>query len=83
MPLPKILIVAFNSANKEIPKAKAFIGPAAKTLSRSEYPMSEVPDWCKMPPTEHQDGVGGCWEISTGEVARKGKDHCETCEYNG
>lgn len=41
-----------------------------------------VPEWCQMPPSEHLDALGGCWGISYGEVEKKGKAHCEKCEYN-
>lgn len=81
---PKIHIVGFNSAHQEIPHSKMFVGPAAKKPSaRSSYPATEIPNWCKMSIDEHQDGAGGCWGISYGEVARKGEDHCENCEYHG
>lgn len=41
----------------------------------------EIPVWCCLPLDEHKC-CGGCWGISSGEVAKKGKEHCKTCEYN-
>lgn len=29
------------------------------------YPLSMVPAWCRLPLSEHQDNIGGCWGIST------------------
>lgn len=78
---PPIQIVAINIHNKEIPKGKIFVGKAPNKTIRQSYPMTEVPNWCKMSPEEHQDNVGGCWGIASGEVARKGTDHCGPCEY--
>lgn len=46
------------------------------------YPLTEVPAWCYLNPIEHQDGLGGCWGISHGEVARLGEEHCKKCEYH-
>lgn len=46
-----------------------------------DYPLSVVPAWCRMPIECHQDGVGGCWGIYHGEVAKHGEAHCQTCEY--
>ncbi len=50
-----------------------------------KYPYSlslDVPEWCRLPPNEHNDNMGGCWGISHGFVEKLGKDYCRTCEYN-
>lgn len=41
----------------------------------------EIPSWCKMPLGHHHDGIGGCWGISYGYVAREGEKYCQNCEY--
>ena len=45
------------------------------------YPLDIVPKWCQLPPSVHQDGMGGCWSISYGFVESKGEDCCKKCEY--
>ena len=39
------------------------------------------PQWCKLSPMEHFDGMGGCWSVSSGMVQDEGFKRCETCEY--
>lgn len=34
-----------------------------------------------MPHDEHYDGIGGCWGISMGDVAKEGEGYCKLCEY--
>ena len=46
-----------------------------------EYSPEDIPQWCHMPMDEHRC-AGGCWGIWHGEVARKGREHCEECDYN-
>ena len=45
------------------------------------YPPANIPEWCQMPEDEHHQCVGGCWGILHGEVVKKGKEHCLSCEY--
>lgn len=45
------------------------------------YELSLVPEWCRLPPEEHQDGVGGCWGISHGFVQARGLAYCSGCEF--
>lgn len=46
-----------------------------------KYDKSEIPKWCVMPLSEHFDGIGSCWGISYGYVAKFGEKHCKTCDY--
>ena len=48
---------------------------------KDKIALPYIPSWCYMPLDEHFC-AGGCWGILYGEVARKGKEHCKTCEYN-
>lgn len=40
-----------------------------------------VPRWCRMHITDHFDGMGGCWGVSSGLVAEQGRDYCRTCAF--
>jgi len=40
-----------------------------------------IPEWCRLSPLEHNDGMGGCWGISGKHVEEKGKEYCKNCEY--
>lgn len=40
-----------------------------------------IPKWCRMHSSDHFDGVGGCWGISTGLVREGGRDYCRTCGF--
>lgn len=42
------------------------------------YSLEMVPVWCKMTVEDHQDGIGGCWSISHGNVTEA---ECKTCEF--
>lgn len=58
-----------------------FIGiekDATKHKKQNEY---IIPEWCKMHPHAHNDGMDGCWGISDGSVARQGESYCKECEY--
>lgn len=39
-----------------------------------------VPHWCSMGVLDHFDGMGGCWGVSCGAVARYGEDYCKGCD---
>ena len=40
-----------------------------------------IPAWCELPLSDHNDGLGGCWGISTGLVEQTAGRHCDDCEY--
>ena len=52
-----------------------------KTGPGWRYSLDVVPKWCQLPPSEHQDGIGGCWGISHGLVEAKGEPYCVDCEF--
>jgi len=76
---PKIQIVAFNSNHEEIPKPQQFLPVQIK--NKFPYTKADIPEWCQLPMHEHEV-AGGCWGISSGQVAQKGKDHCHSCLFN-
>jgi hypothetical protein len=41
----------------------------------------EIPKWCNAPLINHNDGMGGCWGISSGYLRDSGNEWCESCEY--
>jgi hypothetical protein len=45
------------------------------------YALELIPVWCQMSPSEHRDGIGGCWGISHGLVEETAGKHCEGCEF--
>lgn len=44
------------------------------------YPDAEIPAWCRLPLSDHHDGLGGCWGIAHGLVRETKGKHCEGCE---
>jgi len=46
------------------------------------YSLDLIPQWCEMSFKNHFDGMGGCWGIHHGEVAKKGEEHCFSCEFH-
>lgn len=48
------------------------------TVTEEEY---VIPKWCQMLPSDHNDGMGGCWGISYGYVAKDGANWCKNCEF--
>ena len=45
------------------------------------YCSGEIPKWCGLSPSAHNDGLGGCWGISYGFVRKEGEAYCANCEY--
>ena len=41
-----------------------------------------VPRWCRMPISDHFDGMGGCWGVSQGCVEEQGRDYCRNCGFH-
>jgi len=56
-------------------------GDRPDALPRWQYPPESVPAWRLLTEADHRDGMGGCWSILHGEVARTGGRCCDTCEY--
>ena len=54
-------------------------------ISGKEYEEYVIPEWCQMPSAYHNDGMGGCWGISYGDVAKEEKGWCyghgDICEF--
>ena len=40
-----------------------------------------IPNWCRMHPFDHFDGMGGCWGVSSGLVLG-GEQYCLNCDYH-
>lgn len=45
------------------------------------YTDDAIPAWCGMDHRDHHDGLGGCWGISHGLVAERGRAYCEGCDH--
>jgi hypothetical protein len=41
-----------------------------------------IPVWCCMSTLDHADGMGGCWGITSGRVAKQGEIYCLRCSFH-
>lgn len=47
-----------------------------------DYPRDVIPSWCRMPLPDHEDGLGGCWGISSGQQPAQGERYCVGCDFH-
>lgn len=59
---------------------EATVGEEVASFIRKRYYC--IPNWCRMHPLSHFDGMGGCWGISSGQVLTGGEQYCLNCEYH-
>lgn len=50
----------------------------AETIAKDYYC---IPNWCRMHPFDHFDGMGGCLGVSSGQVLANGEKYCLNCDY--
>jgi len=53
-----------------------------KIISQLSETGYKIPEWCRMSPREHADGMGGCWGILFGHVEKEGESYCQECEFH-
>ena len=58
--------------------ASTILKDIASVISKCYYC---IPNWCRMHPFDHFDGMGGCWGISSGQVLTGGEQYCLNCEH--